>query len=233
VADQVTRAAPCPVLLVRPDRIPTRRGRLRNFHEDADRVGLLVQRHLGVRTIEIGRIIGSVGRASDLGSDFRPPIWRRRKSDEDRFERIKSALESGASLPPIDVYRLGFGYYVLDGHRRVAAAVATGQLELDANVIEFVPSGDELAQELFAARSGFERATGITEIGAARPETFHVLQRKIEDYQKEHALSELRLAARRWYAEVYRPLWRSIRAQPLDTYPPGDRTADVIARRLA
>jgi nucleotide-binding universal stress UspA family protein len=230
VADQVTRQALCPVLLVRPEGSPASRRRLRSFHEDAERTGLLVQRHLGTRAIEIGRIIGSVDRASDLGPDFRPPPWRRRKQDEDRFQRVKQALEDGVSLPPIDVYRLGFGYYVLDGHRRVAGALATGQLEIDANVVEFVPAGDEQAAAVFAARRVFERETSLTEVGAARPETYPALLQQIQRFQAEHGYSDTRLAARRWYADVFRPRWKQIRARSLDTIAPGDRTADVIAR---
>jgi hypothetical protein len=44
------------------------------------------------------------------------------------------------SLPPVELYRLGNIYYVLDGHHRVAAARLNGQLELDAQVVDFVPT---------------------------------------------------------------------------------------------
>jgi hypothetical protein len=46
---------------------------------------------------------------------------------------------AGRALPPVELYRLGDGYYVLDGHHRVAAALAVGQLALDARVTEFAP----------------------------------------------------------------------------------------------
>jgi len=42
----------------------------------------------------------------------------------------------GEAFPPIDVYKLGFGYYVLDGHHRVAIALENGQLEIEANVVD-------------------------------------------------------------------------------------------------
>ena len=230
VADHVTRTAPCPVLLVQPRRGARPRRTLRSFPEDAERAGLLTQRPLGVRTIEVSRIVGSVGRYQELGPDFRPPPRRRRRQDEQRFEGIRRALSTGAAMPPIDVYKLGFGYYVLDGHHRVAAALANGQVEIEANVVEYVPVSDEQAHELFAARRAFEQATGLTDVGAARPETYTILLGAIQRYAATQGLTELPLAARRWYAEVFRPLWQAIRARELSGLCPADRTADVIAR---
>jgi nucleotide-binding universal stress UspA family protein len=229
VADQVARSAPCPVLLVHPSGDVQRR-QLRCFHEDAERAGLLVQRSLGLRTIEMGRIIGSVDRCRELGMDFRPPLRRRRKHDEDRFMRVRRAIEASALMPAIDVYKLGFGYYVLDGHHRVAVALAQGQVEIEANVVEYVPVADEQAPERFAARRAFERASGLTDVGAARPESYRILLDAIERYRHEQGLDDLDRAARRWFAEVFRPLWQAIRARELIAAFPGDRTADLIAR---
>ncbi len=233
VADQVARSAPCPVLLVHPEGRPARRPPLRNFHEDAERAGLLSQRKLGLRTIETSRIVGSVGRSQELGPDFRPARRQRRRPDEDRFKRIQRAMEQGMEMPPIDVYKLGFGYYVLDGHHRLAAALLNGQVEIDASVTEFLPAADEQAPELFAARRAFEQATGLTEVGAARPETYSTLLHAIEAYRQEQGLSELRLAANRWYATLFRPMWQTVRSRQLTAAFPGDRTADYIARLTA
>ena len=230
VADQVARSAPCPVLLVHPSREAVAHRHLRCFHEDAERAGGLVQRGLGIRTIEVARIIGSVDRCHELGMDFRPPLRRRRKPDEERFLRVKHALESATAIPAIDVYKLGFGYYVLDGHHRVAVALAQGQVEIDANVVEYVAVADEQAPERFAARRAFERATGLTEVGAAQPESYGILLDAIERYRDEQHLDEMEIAARRWFADVFRPLWQAIRARQMIAAFPGDRSADLIAR---
>ena len=230
VADQVARTAPCPLLLVHPRGETLDRRQLRCFHDDAERAGMLVQRNLGVRTIEVARIVGSVDRCHELGADFRPPLRRRRTHDEDRFRRVRLAIEAGASIPAIEVYKLGFGYYVLDGHHRVAVALEQGQMEIDAKVIEFVPVADELAPERFAARRAFERATGLTEVGAARPESYGVLLSAIERYRDEQGLDDLQRAARRWFADVFRPLWQTTRARQLTSAFPGDRSADLVAR---
>lgn len=233
VADQVARTAPCPVLLVHPGRGPLERQPLRCFHEDADRAGVLIQRDLGIRTVEVARIVGSVDRCQELGADFRPPVRRRRRHDEERFRRVRRAMESNAQIPVIELYKLGFGYYVLDGHHRLAVALEWGQIEIEAHVVEYVPVADDQAPERFAARRAFERATGLTEVGASHPESYAILLEAVERFREEQGLDDLQLAARRWYADVFRPLWQSIRARQLAAARPGLRSADLVARIIA
>jgi len=115
---------------------------LRCFHEDAELAGVVVQRDLGVRTVEVARIVGSVDRCRELGADFRPPVRRRRRHDEERFQRVRRAMLAEAHMPLIELYKLGFGYYVLDGHHRVAVALRQGQIEIEAHVVEYVSLTD-------------------------------------------------------------------------------------------
>jgi nucleotide-binding universal stress UspA family protein len=229
VADEVVRAAHCPVLLVRPALDAEAPRLIRSFSDDAARSGPLRRRSLGVRTVEVGRIIGTVGRDRELGADFRPIA--RTRADNERFERIKAAMEEGHPLPPPELYKLGFGYYVLDGHHRVAAARMLGVVEVDANVTEFVPMADPEAARTFAERRAFEQSTGLTDIGAARAESYRRLAEMVEEYRGEHGIGSYRDAAQRWYGEVYRALWQRVRRRRrLIRYFPGDRTADFIAR---
>src|SRR5581483_6097056 len=153
VADEVVRTAPCPVLLVRPVLDAAAPRPIRSFADDAARAGPLRRRSLGVRTVEVGRIIGSVGRDRELGADFRPTT--RTRADQERQDRIMKAMEAGEGLPPVELYKLGFGYYVLDGHHRVAAARQLGVVDIDANVTEFVPMADPEAARTFAERRAF------------------------------------------------------------------------------
>src|SRR5439155_4110468 len=89
--------------------------------------------------------------------------------DEQRYARVLKGMRDGAALPPVELYKLGFGYYVLDGNHRVAAARELGQMEIDAEVSEFVPLGDLEAQRSFAERRAFERTTGLTRVEAEQP----------------------------------------------------------------
>jgi nucleotide-binding universal stress UspA family protein len=231
VADEVVRAAHCPVLLVRPTLDAATAAPLRSFDDDATRAGPLRRRSLGLRTVEVGRIIGTVGRARELGPDFRPV--KRRREDEDRLNRIRKAMEDGKYLPPVDLYKLGFGYYVLDGHHRVAVAKELDAVEIDADVTELVPLADPEAARTFTERRAFERSTGLTDIGAAHPESYRTLRTLIEAYQQKHEIADFRIAAQRWYGDVYRPLWQQVRKRRLTRYFPGDRSADFVARVAA
>jgi hypothetical protein len=232
VADRVSRNADCPVLLVRPKQTTAARDALRSFSEDAARSGPLARRHLGVRTIEIARIVGSLDRAHELDADFRRRGFRKATSlEEQRFQRVLDATREGVALPPITVYNLGFGYYVEDGHHRVAAARIEGQTEIEADVTEFVPAvTGHVRAGLSTARLAFERETGLTSISAARAETYSTLLNAIEAYRVRESMAELPLAARRWERTVFRPMWQAVRERELAAAFPGDLSADVVAR---
>ncbi|MCL4509413.1 MAG: universal stress protein, partial [Chloroflexi bacterium] len=192
VAEAVLRAAPCPVFLVRAADVretgevagPSS-GQLLSFEEDARRLGPLAPKPLGVRTIDVNRIVGSVGRARELGLDFRPPVRSQRRVDDQRFNNIVRALERGEVLPPIEAYKLGYNYYVLDGNHRVAAAKLLHQPDIDAVVTEFLPISNEESAIVFAERRHFEAFTGLTRIGASRVGHYPRLEQLIHDYSND------------------------------------------------
>ncbi len=230
VAATVVRDAPCPILLVRPDEaVSSATPEVRSFADDAARAGLLTPRVLGTRTVDLARIVGSVGRANEMGANFRP--LKRRRQEEDRYERIL-ALASGGTrpLPPVDLYKLGYGYYAVDGHRRVAAMKELGYDEITANVTEYLPATDTDAQQLFTARLSFERATGLTTVGAARPASYPRLAELIEEFRVLRDLGDRREAAERWRVVIYGDLMRRIRALRINRHFPGERSADIVVR---
>ena len=139
VSDAVVRSAPCPVVLVRPSRPAGPQPPLHSFRAAAARAGALQRRPPRLQSVEVARIVGSVGRVAELGADFRPPRGARRGLDEQRLQRVRGAMERQDRVPPVELYQLGSGYYVLDGHHRVAAARQLGQLAIEANVVQFVP----------------------------------------------------------------------------------------------
>ena len=115
-----------------------------SYDEVVEALGRVAQRDLGVVTIAIDAIVGTVDRGKEFDRAFRPTSARVRA----RFEQIAGAQRRGTSMPPIDVYRIGALHFVRDGHHRVAVARAQGREEIDARVIEVttrVPADDSIS----------------------------------------------------------------------------------------
>ena len=82
----------------------------------------------------IEQIVGTVEptRSRCFDSHFRPTSDVPRT----RFERIATEIRSGRGMDPVDLYRYGGQYYVLDGHHRIAVARALGERWVCANITE-------------------------------------------------------------------------------------------------
>jgi len=99
-------------------------------------------RDLGIRTIDVDQVVGTaVGPAGQRGGDFLPMKPFRSQNWAARWQRMRAASDRLSILPPIDVVLYGDGYWLLDGHNRVAAALYSGQVQVDASVTELVPPG--------------------------------------------------------------------------------------------
>src|SRR3984893_5402543 len=102
------------------------------FDEVVAALGMKGERSLGLQTIPLDTIVGTVDSRRDFDRRFRPTSARVRE----RWERLALAQRRGESTPPIDVYRIGELHFVRDGHHRVSVALATGQTMIDAYVTE-------------------------------------------------------------------------------------------------
>lgn len=93
--------------------------------------GTVSARHyLGTQTVPLRQIRGTEGQRNAFDDAFHPLATRTRG----RWLSIASAWLQGASLPPVDLIRLGDVYFVRDGHHRISVARALGQQEIDATV---------------------------------------------------------------------------------------------------
>jgi hypothetical protein len=102
------------------------------FEEVVEALGRTWEKQLGLDTIELDSIVGTVDRRKDFDRGFRPTSDRTRP----RWERIAMAQRRGEDMPPISVYRIGDLHFVRDGHHRVSVARALGRDVIDAYVTE-------------------------------------------------------------------------------------------------
>ncbi len=104
------------------------------FDEVVEALGRRSERHLGLRTIPLDSIVGTVDRQREFDRNFRPTSRRVRL----RWQRIAEAIRRGEPMPPIDVYGIGEMHFVRDGHHRVSVTRQLGLDVIEAYVTEIV-----------------------------------------------------------------------------------------------
>ncbi|MBA2488471.1 MAG: hypothetical protein H0V36_04000 [Chloroflexi bacterium] len=120
-------------------RTPDRLALLFDVHPEARQAS---PREAGLHVVPIDQIVGSAVEPVQRGRDFRPFRGLRGPDWEARYQRILRAMNRLEVLPPIDVVRFGDGYWVVDGHNRVAAAREVGQVAVDAAVTDLRSPGE-------------------------------------------------------------------------------------------
>lgn len=168
-------------------------GTIKSLQEEYGGIGYLKTRDLGVKAIEVDKIVGSVGRPQDLDENFRFK-WRR---PTERYLNIKNKMEEGEVLPPIDVYKIRDEYYVLDGHHRVAAAKELRQKFIDAHVIQAYPLRPKREDILYSYKESFKEKTGL-DIEMTETVGYENFLKEIEDYASKNKVS-FEDAVNLWY----------------------------------
>ena len=119
------------------------------FDEVVAALGRTGERDLGVQSVELDSVVGTVDReGGGFDRSFAPTTSRVRV----RWERINERMRRGGDLPPISVYRVGEMHFVRDGHHRVSVARALGLTHLDGRVVEV------------SVRVGAERALTLADL---------------------------------------------------------------------
>ena len=91
------------------------------------------RRRLGLRDVEVSKIVGSVGRPDAFDRGFMPT----KASLAQRWMRVDQAFHGGLDLPPVRLYKIGESYFVEDGNHRVSVARYQGVETIEADVTEF------------------------------------------------------------------------------------------------
>ncbi len=183
----------------------------------------------GIKTIDLGKIIGSVGKYYDFDSKFRP---KKHVSDK-RFAEIKRAMRVGKPLPPVKLYQIRNDYYVFDGNHRVSAAKELGQFEIRANVVELLSSQNTMENLLYIERKKFYENTDLPEkIDVTEVGKYRFLEKQIKKHQK-HLINisgkeaDFKKASKDWYDTIYIPLTSIITNGKLLKYFPRRSVADL------
>ncbi|MFL5870503.1 MAG: chromosome partitioning protein ParB [Solirubrobacterales bacterium] len=197
------------------------------FDEVVEALGKRGERRLGLQTIELDSIVGTVDRTREFDRSFRPTSRRVRR----RWEGIAKAMRRGQAMPPIDVYRVGELHFVEDGHHRVSVARQLGLEVIEANVTEIVTevgAGRDVRVRDLALKSHerlfFERVPLPREARARIVFTekwrYAALAEGVEAWgframQADNAFMTRAEVAREWFEHEYLPVVELLRAEDL------------------
>jgi hypothetical protein len=102
------------------------------FDEVREKLRLGGPVYRGVQAVPVDRILGSVNRYRDFDRLFLPT----QSHTADRWRKVNRAWYQDISLPPVQLYKVGEVYFVVDGNHRVSVARDRGQTFIDAEVRE-------------------------------------------------------------------------------------------------
>lgn len=198
------------------------------FDEVRKRLPYRGEHYIGLREIELEKVVGSVSRYVDFDSSFLP----RQTNTRDRWESVDRAILQDVYLPPIEVYKIGEVYFVKDGNHRVSVARGKGQIYIDAFVIEIdspIPLGSREDLQnlvLLEEKAQFYQTTNLAVLRPDAKIDFTVAGRfddvfehisthrwfMGEELKREIPYFE---AVTDWYDGVYKPLVEIIRQKKI------------------
>jgi hypothetical protein len=196
---------------------------LLSFDEVIAALGRRGETRLGLQTVELDDIVGSVDRTTGFDRRFRPTSDVARR----RFERLAAAVRRGEDLPPVDLVKVGEVYFVSDGHHRVAVLRALGLDVVQARVTlvhTAVPAGAGLRRadlplkghaRLFAERVPLP-ARIADRVVLDDPDDYAVLAEGVEAWgmrwmQDRGEFADRATIALAWFREEYEPVLSLLR----------------------
>ena len=225
-------------------RLTGKSNELLSYDEVANKLKLQARSDRGIHEIPIDAIVGSVGRYTDFTRTFLP----RHANDQERWARVKTLMldPTGTGMDPIDVYKVGEVYFVLDGNHRVSIARQEGFKFIEAHIIEIqteIPITPDLDPDdliIKAEYIAFLRKTNIkklfpeSEFNITIPGGYENLLSHIDthryfmglDLKKEVSYQE---AVKSWYENVYSLFVGPIRERGIMRWFPGRTETDLYA----
>lgn len=223
-------------------RVTGRSNQLLSYDEVAEKLKLQIRTERGLQDIPLNAIVGSVGRYTEFTRTFLP----RHANDQNRWAGVKTAVEGDLGLPPIEVYKVGEVYFVVDGNHRVSIARQEGFEFIQAHVIEFqteIKLTPDVQPDDLIVKAEYADFLNKTRVHESRPnvdlsvtsccqydklmEQIHVSQYILQEERKQDVPPKgtvsLQDAAAYWYDTMYIPLAEAIRDRGLMHWFP-DRT---------
>lgn len=180
---------------------------LKSFKRVQEEMKAFNNSYLGIRTVNLEQIVGSVGKIEDFDKNFIP----RNKIVKTRWCNIYKEMVSEGNLPPVQLYKIKDEYFAYDGNHRISVAKYLNAKSTEAEVTEFFPSTDDPHDVIYWEKFYFYKQTEIDEIHSDNSGTFEFLVRKIQEFEKKFKATttenlNFKEISKLWYKNIYRPI---------------------------
>lgn len=212
------------------------------FETVRDKLRLGHKSYVGLRSVALDEIVGSVGRYEDFTRTFMP----RKTNNRPRWESVNTLLDSGG-WSPVELYKVSDAYFVRDGNHRISVARQLGIQTIEAEVWEYssrVPLEPDDDLDDLLTRQEYLEFLEDTALDKLRPEQWIILTQpggywELEEsiaihrhWQKlEHPHKEEMPWAQAvvdWYDHIYLPLADKIQESDILSLFPGRTEADLV-----
>lgn len=180
---------------------------LKSFRDVQNETQAFNNSYLGIMTVPLKKIIGSVGKIEDFDKNFIP----KNKIVKLRWCNIYREMISNGNLPPVQLYKIKDEYFAYDGNHRISVAKYLNAVSMEAEVTEFFPSSDQATDVIYWEKFYFFKQTEISEIFSDNAGSYEILLRQIQHFEKKqkaiwNADYTFKDASRLWYKNIYRPI---------------------------
>ncbi len=224
-------------------RVTGKRNELLPFDEVREALPYRGQRDIGLQTVPLDKIVGSVGRYRDFDRAFLPT----QRQTTNRWVNISAARYKDVPLPPVELYKIGDVYFVKDGNHRVSVARDRNQIDIDAYVTEidipFRLTADmdidsvqaEKAYGHFIQQTHLDTLRPDSDLHLSNPAEYARLLEHIHAHQyylgtERQSDVSYEDAVISWHDSVYRPLIEAIEGAGMLRQFPDLTPADLYLR---
>lgn len=185
--------------------------------------------NLGIREVSLDKIVGSVEKYKDFDKNFVP----KNEIIKERWIKIYIAYMNEQSIPPVILYKIKDNYYVYDGNHRVSVAKFLDYPSVEAEVIEFLPSGEKAEDLIYREKFIFEKETDIQNIVFTELGRYERLETEIKMYrqflkEKKNLNCTYKESSKFWYKDIYKNVVKILESNNILEYYEGFNINDLF-----
>lgn len=199
--------------------------------------------YIGLREVEVRKIIGTENRSHDYSRNFYP-LHKRMSAN---WSKIYSLMDSGKIFDPVKLIEFGGYYFVRDGNHRISVAKYQNREYISAEVVRYnlpfrLPANLHYGNlKLLEEKYRFNQKTGVFQILSDKefyvrcPATWRWLTTELCKFNRDWFIRrfnrpphDMEEQVRTWHKNLYQNAIRYIRENSLNYLFPGKLETDIF-----